>query len=222
MGAYHFNWFLAWQNFPRFYWGLALGLELAALCLLIGSLIGIGGAFARSFGPPWLRVVITSYVEFIRNVPLLLLVYFAFYGLPKAGITAFNNVWSFIVALSVYSGAYLTEVFRAGVNSVPVGYLEAGKAVGLTPWQRMRFVTLPVTFRIILPSLSNTFISLFKDTSLASALAVPELTYAAEWLNVNTFRTIEAWTFATVMYLLAGYGIALALRRIERRYAVIR
>ena len=218
MGAYHFNWFLAW----RFYWGLALGLELAALSLLIGSVIGMAGAFGRSFGPTWLRLVVMSYVEFIRNVPLLLLIYFAFYGLPKIGITMFDNVWSFVVALSVYSGAYLTEVFRAGVNSVPVGYTEAAKAVGLMPWQRVRLIILPVTFRIILPSLSNTFISLFKDTALASAVAVPELTYAAEWLNVNTFRTIEAWTFAAVMYLFAGYGIAFILRRIERRYAVIR
>jgi polar amino acid transport system permease protein len=222
MGAYHFNWFLAWQSFPRFYWGLALGLELAALSLLIGSVIGMAGAFGRSFGAPWLRLSVISYVEFIRNVPLLLIIYFAFYGLPKIGITMFDNVQSFIIALSVYSGAYLTEVFRAGVNSVPVGYTEAAKAVGLLPWQRVRLITLPVTFRIILPSLSNTFISLFKDTALASAIAVPELTYAAEWLNVNTFRTIEAWTFATVMYLFAGYGIAFILRRIERRYAVIR
>ena len=222
MSAYHYNWFLAWQSFPRFYWGLALGLELAALSLFIGSVIGAFGAFGRTFGPAWLRGAITAYVEFIRNVPLLLLVYFAFYGLPKAGITIFNNVWSFVLALSVYSGAYLTEVFRAGVGSVPAGYTEAGKAIGLTAWQRTVLITLPVTFRIILPSLSNTFISLFKDTSLASVLAVPELTYAAEWLNVNTFRTIEAWTFATVMYLAAGYGIALVLRRIERRYAVIR
>ena len=222
MGAYHFNWFLAWQSFPRFYWGLALGLELAALSLLIGSIIGMAGAFGRSFGPPWLRLAVMSYVEFIRNVPLLLLIYFAFYGLPKIGITMFDNIWSFVMALSVYSGAYLTEVFRAGVNSVPVGYTEAAKAVGLMPWQRVRLIMLPVTFRIILPSLSNTFISLFKDTALASAIAVPELTYAAEWLNVNTFRTIEAWTFAAVMYLFAGYAIAFILRRIERRYAVIR
>jgi polar amino acid transport system permease protein len=222
VGAYHFNWFLAWQNFPRFYWGLALGLELAAGCLVLGTLIGVAGAFARTAGPGWLRAAVAAYVEFIRNVPLLLLVYFAFYGLPKVGVTALDNVWSFVAALTVYAGAYLTEVFRAGVDSVPAGYLEAGKAVGLTPWQRARFVTLPVTFRIVLPSLSNTFISLFKDTSLASALAVPELTYAARWLNVNTFRTIEAWTFASGMYLLAGYGIAAVLRRIERRYAVIR
>ena len=222
MRAYHYNWFLAWQAFPRFYWGLALGLELAAVSLFIGSVIGACGAFGRTFGPGWLRGAIAVYVEFIRNVPLLLLVYFAFYGLPKAGITIFNNLWSFVIALSVYSGAYLTEVFRAGVGSVPVGYTEAGKAIGLTAWQRTFLITLPVTFRIILPSLSNTFISLFKDTSLASVLAVPELTYAADWLNVNTFRTIEAWTFAPVMYLCAGYGIALALRRVERRYAVIR
>jgi polar amino acid transport system permease protein len=222
MSAYQFNWFLAWQNFPRFYWGLALGLELAALSLLVGSVIGIVGAFGRSYGPAWARWAVAAYVEFIRNVPLLLLVYFAYYALPKIGIGVLTNVWSFIVALSVYSGAYLTEVFRAGVGSLPIGYTEAAKAIGLTPWQRTRFVTLPVVFRIVLPALSNTFISLFKDTSLASVVAVPELTYAAEWLNVNTFRTIEAWTFATIMYLVAGYGIAIALRLVERRYAVIR
>jgi His/Glu/Gln/Arg/opine family amino acid ABC transporter permease subunit len=184
--------------------------------------LGLLGAFGRAYGPLWARQLVASYVEFVRNVPLLLLVYFAYYALPKVGISFLNNVWSFIVALAVYSGAYLTEVFRAGVVSVPTGYTEAAKALGLTPWQRTRLVTLPVTFRIILPSLSNTFISLFKDTSLASVIAVPELTYAAEWLNVNTFRTIEAWTFATAMYLAAGYGIAFALRAIERRYSVIR
>ena len=153
MGAYHFNWFLAWQAFPRFYWGLALGLELAALSLLIGSVVGMAGAFGRSFGPAWLRLIVVCYVEFIRNIPLLLLVYFAFYGLPKLGIYVFDNLWSFIVALSVYSGAYLTEVFRAGVNSVPVGYTEAAKAVGLN------YFSIPFNAAAPDPDLVPTFLA---------------------------------------------------------------
>ena len=114
------------------------------------------------------------------------------------------------------------EIFRAGIGSVPRNYLEAGMALGLTRWQRFRYITLPVTLRITLPSLSNNFISLFKDTSLASAIAVPELTWGAMWINVNTFRVLESWTIAGLLYLGACYLIALGLRRIERRYAVIR
>jgi len=219
---YHFNWTIAWQYFPQFYRGLVLGLGLAAVSLLIGTGIGVIGALGLTTGPRWVRLLLTSYVEFIRNIPLLLLVYFAFYGLPKVGISALDNVWSFVAALSAYGGAYLTEVFRAGIGSVPSGYAEAAKAVGLSPWQRTRLVTLPLTLRIVLPSLGNTFVSLFKDTSLASVLGVPELTYAAMRLNLDTFRVIEAWTFATAMYLLSGYGIIMTLRSVERRYAVIR
>jgi len=105
---------------------------------------------------------------------------------------------------------------------VPASYLEAGKAIGLTRLQRFRYVTFPVTLRIVLPSLSNNFISLFKDTSLASAIAVPELTWGAMWINVNTFRVLEAWIIAGLLYLGTCYAIALALRAVERRYAVIR
>lgn len=220
--SYNFHWDVVWRHFHRLYSGLFLGLEIAAVALLIGSIIGMGGAFARTSPSRLLRVIFAAYVEFIRNVPLLLLVYFAFFGLPKLGITFLSSVNSFIVALAIYSGAFLTEVFRAGISSIPAGYVEAGKAIGLTRFQRVRYVILPVMFRIVLPSLSNTFISLFKDTALASAIAVPELTYGAVWINVNTFRVVETWTVVAAMYLVAGYGIALGLRRIERRYAAIR
>ncbi|MCB1812774.1 MAG: amino acid ABC transporter permease, partial [Candidatus Competibacteraceae bacterium] len=95
-------------------------------------------------------------------------------------------------------------------------------AIGLTPIKRQTKVVLPVMFRITLPSLSNTLISLFKDTSLAAAIAVPELTFIARQVNTNTFRVIEAWLTASVLYLAAAYTIAIALRRLERRYAAIR
>ena len=127
------------------------------------------------------RTIIAAYVEFIRNVPLILLVYLVFYGLPTVVDLAYSAPTSFILTLSVYSGAYLVEVFRSGLEAVPRGQLDAGKAIGLTPWQRLVHVRLPTMLRITWPALSNTFISLFKDTSIASVISVPELTYGAQW-----------------------------------------
>lgn len=219
---YHFNWAIVGREADRLWLGLLLGIGMAVLSLLVGCLIGLAGGVARASGPRWLAGLVAGYVEFIRNVPLLLLVYFCYYGLPYLGISFLDNIGSFVFALSLYSGAYLAEVFRAGFASVPARYVEAGRAIGLRRFQIFRHVTLPVTLRITLPSLGNTFIALFKDTSLASAIAVPELTWGAMWINVNTFRVIEAWTAAGVLYLVTCYAIAFVLRRVERRYAVIR
>ena len=98
--------------------------------------------------------------------------------------------------------------------------IDAAKAIGLTPMQRLAYVRLPTMFRIVLPALSNTFVSLFKDTSVASVLAVPELTYGAQWINFNTFRIIEVYTVVTPMYLVAGYLILGGLRQLEKRFKV--
>ena len=167
-----------------------------------------------------MRAVIAAYVEFIRNVPLLLLVYLVFYGIPSIGGFAYSATTSFVATLSVYAGAYLVEVFRAGLAAVPKGLIDAGKAIGLTPWQRVLSVRLPTMFRIVLPSLSNAFISLFKDTSIASVIAVPELTYGAQWIYTNTFRIVEVYAVVTPMYLVTGYVLLFGLRRLEARYAI--
>ena len=166
------------------------------------------------------RALIAAYVEVVRNVPLLLLVYLVFYGLPTVINIAYGNTTSFIVTLSAYAGAYLVEVFRSGLEAVPRGLLDAGKSIGLTPWQRLVHVRLPTMLRIALPALSNTFVSLFKDTSVASVIAVPELTYGAQWINFNTFRIMEVYLVVTGMYLVTGYAILIGLRMLERRYAI--
>ena len=168
------------------------------------------------------RVVVASYVEFIRNVPLLLLVYLVFYGIPSIGGFSYSPTTSFIITLSVYAGAHLVEIFRAGFDAVPRGLIDAGKAIGLNPWQRLIYIRLPTMFRITLPSLSNTYISLFKDTSIASVIAVPELTYGAQWINFNTFRIIEVYAVVTPMYLVSGYSILFLLQRLEKRFVVQR
>lgn len=218
---YHLNWRPVFQNFDLIWHGLLNGLGLALLSLAIGSVIGLIGAFLRVYGGRRIAAVVAAYTEFVRNIPLLLIIYFVFYGFGLMGIRILNNVWSFVFSLAIYSGAYLIEIFRAGVMSVPPGLIEAGKAIGLRPTQTMRYITIPLTFRIVLPSLSNTFISMFKDTSLAAAISVPELTYAAMVINTNTWRILEVYTIVALMYLVACYGLAGLLRLMERRFAMV-
>ncbi|MBV8563830.1 MAG: amino acid ABC transporter permease [Methylobacteriaceae bacterium] len=220
--VYYFNFDPVWRGFGKLLDGLALGLEMAVVSLLAGTLIGIVCAHARLSSSALVRRAVWSYVEFIRNSPILLLIFFVYFGLPEVGIYSLDKYQSFVLTLSIYAGAYLTEVFRVGLVSVPVRYVEAAKAIGLRPFQRQIYVVFPVLFRIVLPSLSNNLISLFKDTSLATAIAVPELTFEAREINTYTFRVIETWLVASGLYLATCYAIAFALRLVERRYAVIR
>lgn len=217
---YQFNWRPVFQNFDLLWKGLLLGIVMAIGALAIGVVIGLAGAFVRVYGPRWARLLVTAYVEFVRNIPLLLIIYFVYFGLPLIGIRFLDNLWSFVFALALYSGAYLIETFRAGLEAVNAGYIEAGTAVGLTRFQVARYITIPLMFRIVLPSLGNTLISLFKDTSLASAISVTELTYGAIRINVNTWRIIEVYTVVGLMYLATCYLIAGLLRLLERRFAM--
>ncbi len=218
--TYHLNFGYVWTHFDKLSWGLLLSLELAFVSILIGMAIGLSLALLYTAGGKLVRGVVAGYVEFIRNVPLLLLVYLVFYGVPSVGGFAYDATTSFIITLSVYAGAYMVEVFRAGLAAVPKGLTDAGKAIGLTGWQRLLSVRLPTMFRIVLPSLSNAYVSLFKDTSLASVIAVPELTYGAQWIKTNSFRVIETWAVVTPMYLVTGYALLFALQRLERRFAI--
>ena len=220
--TYQFNFDPIFRSFDKMLAGLWLGVWLAALSLAIGCVIGLLVAYGRQSRLAPLRWVLWLYVEMIRNCPILLLIFFVYFGLPELGIFFLDKIDSFILTLSIYAGAYLSEVFRSGLSSIPVRYTEAAKAIGLRPWQRQRYVVLPVMFRITLPALANNLISLFKDTSLAAAIAIPELTFITRQINANTYRVMESWLTASVLYLVTCYAIAWLLRRVERRYAVIR
>jgi polar amino acid transport system permease protein len=217
---YHLNFNFVWKYFDKLSWGLVLSLELALIGILIGMAIGLALALAYTGAGRLVRTAIACYVEFIRNVPLLLLVYLVFYGIPSVGGFAYDATESFVATLAIYAGAYLVEVFRAGLDAIPKGLIDAGKAIGLTPAQLLVHVRLPTMFRIVLPSLSNAYISLFKDTSLASVIAVPELTYGANWIYTNTFRIVEVYAVVTPLYLVTGYLLLFALQRLEQRYAI--
>ncbi len=219
---YHLNFNFVWRYFGRLEWGLVLSLELAAAAVVAGTIIGLSLALLSTASGRIVRTLIAAYVEFIRNVPLLLLVYLVYYGIPSIGGFAYDQTTSFLITLAVYAGAYLVEVFRAGLESVPRGLLDAGRAIGLTPAQRVMYVILPTMFRIVLPSLGNAFISLFKDTAVGFVIAVPELQYGANWIYTNTFRIVEVYAVVTPMYLLTGMVLLLGLRLLERRFSVRR
>jgi polar amino acid transport system permease protein len=224
---YDLNWNVIATHWPSFVDGLLLGLKLAVFGLAIGTVIGLIVAFARTSNKRIFSVPATLYVEFIRNVPLLLLLFVLYFGVPIFALDTFERSFarrlildseqSAIVALAIYAGGYLAEIFRAGIQAVGRHYLDAGRSLGLSRWEIARYVTAPIMFRTVLPSLSNSFISLFKDTSLAAAIAVPELTFAARELATNSFRVIEAWTTAGAMYIATCFLIAAVLRFLERR-----
>lgn len=218
---YDFNFAAVWRGFDLLLFGLGLGILLAILSIATGCLIGLLAAFGMLSKRRLIRWSSSIYVSTIRNTPLLILILFAYFALPQLGIRL-GKIESFVVTLSLYSGAYLTEVFRAGLVALPKGLREAGLTIGLTELGVKLRITIPVMLRNVLPSLSNNFISLFKDTSLAAAIAVPELTFYARKINVETFRVIETWLVASLMYVVACYVIAAGLRRIETKLAIPR
>jgi His/Glu/Gln/Arg/opine family amino acid ABC transporter permease subunit len=219
--GYTLNFAAVWRSFDQLLEGLLLSLGLAFISILIGALIGLFVAFALTAKSGWVRRPAALYVTVIRNLPILVLVLFAYFALPQMGFRI-GKVQSFIAVLSIYSGAYLAEVFRAGLLSIPKGLSEAGLAIGLTPMQIRVSIIAPLMFRNVLPSLSSTVISLFKDTSLAAAIAVPELTFEARKINVESFRVIETWLVTSGLYVFTCVVLAALLRVVERRLAVPR
>lgn len=226
---YDLRWEYVTNNLDLFLDGLRLALYLSVVGLGIGSLIGLVLAFLRASGNRAIGIAVSVYVELLRNTPLLLLVFFLYYGAPRIfprGSTGQDWVLkllpdaerTFIVALAVYAGAYLTEIFSAGILSVSRRYLDAGRSLGLTRVQIAVSVTRPIMFRTVLPSLSNTLISLFKDTAIAFPIGVRELSFAANKISTDYFRVIEAWTAAGVLYLVTSYLLAVLLRFAEGRY----
>jgi polar amino acid transport system permease protein len=225
---YELRWNYVFDHKDWFIDGLILALWMSLIALLCGSVIGLICAFARSTGNRILEIVVTCYVELIRNVPLLLLVFIFFFGLPQAFPRGSDErelilrllptpERTFTVALSVYAGAYLTEIFSSGILSVSRRYLDAGRSLGLRRFALARYVVAPIMFRTVLPSLSNTFISLFKDTGVAFFIGSRDLSFAANKVNTDFFRPIEGWAAAGVLYLVTAWMIAITLRFAESR-----
>lgn len=219
--GYTLNFAAVWRDFDLLMAGLGLSLVLAVIAILIGFGIGLVTAFALTGRAPVWRGLAVVYVAAIRNTPILVLILFTYFALPQLGVTL-GKIESFVFTLALYAGAYLAEVFRGALLAVPRGLREAGLVIGLTEWQIRLSILVPVMIRNALPALGSTFISLFKDTSLAAAIAVPELTFYARKINNESFRVIETWLITSLIYVATCMLLAAVLRAVERRLAIPR
>ncbi len=221
MESYHFNWNVIWRDWDALLGGLALGLEVAVYSLAIGMIIGQSCAFMMTAKSRLLRVPSRVYVTFLRNQPPLLLLFFAYFVLPRMGIRL-GREESVILTLGLYAGAQLAEVFRGALVNIPRGIAEAGKSIGLTTFRVNLLVILPIMFRNALPALGNTFISLFKDTSLAAGIALAELTWQTRRISTETFAVMESWITACVLYVVTCTAISYALSYLENKLRIPR
>jgi len=196
-------------------WGTTLGVSLAALA--VSTLIGGCVALAqRSVFLP-LRTLAEGYVELIRGTPLLAQIYILFYIVAEA-VHLENRIIAGILMLSIFSGAYLAEVFRAGIDSIGRSQLESAMAIGLTRAQTYRFVILPQAARIVLPAMTGQCVSLIKDSSLLSIIGLNELTQSSRNVASYTFSNLESYVLLALGYLLLTLPISLATRRLEKRF----
>lgn len=227
---YQFNWSVLWsgQSGGWLLQGLVTTLEISALAWLLAVALGIVSGALRTVPLAPLRAVAAFYVEFFRNVPLLVWMFFWYFGVPPllprpVQDWLFNHgaeFWAGMFALGVYHGARLSEVIRSGIQSIPRTQFEAATAVGLTTFQAYRLVIVPIALRLIVPPVANESLNLLKNSSVALTISVAELTFQTRQIETYTARAIEALTAGTVIYLVLCLGIAWILGRIERRFAI--
>ncbi len=194
---------------------LGISIEVTGLSFFIGSVIGIFVYLGRrsAFAP--LRWLAQAFIEVFRNTPLLVQLYLIYFGLPQVGINL-NPFWSTLVGMTLNNAAYTAEIFRAGIESVPNGLVEAAEALGMRFSQTFRFVVLKPAVRNVLPALTNQFIVLFLFSSVGSVISLNELTSALADLNQRTLRTLEIFTMGGLLYYLTSAVIAGSSRLAER------
>jgi polar amino acid transport system permease protein len=196
-----FNFSSVFAAYDQLLLGAGLTLRLTVQAIVLGMIVAIIGARAKTSGPRWVRSSVSAYVEAIRNTPFLLQLYFFFFGLPSIGLRLDPNNAA-LLTMVVNLGAYATEIVRAGIEAVPHGQTEAARALGLRPTQIYRFVILPPALRIIYRPLAGQFTMVLLGSSVVSAISANELTSVANSIQALTFRTFETYFAVTLMYLL--------------------
>ena len=214
------DWSVIWEYRAAFAAGILNTILLTVLTMLISIPGGLFVMLLRTSRLSPLRAAAITYVEFFRATPLILLIYWTFYVLPVLTGIYLPPMATGLVALSLIISAYNSETFRAGVNSIRKGQTDAALALGMTRTQVMVKVVLPQAIRRVLPVFANTWVSLFKDTSLISVIAVNELAYASLQVRSQTFRILEVLTAMALMYWALGYPQAKLVDWINRRFGV--
>jgi len=214
------DWSVVWTHRDALVDATGATILLAAATMAIALPCGACLAALRLYAWSPIRTIAACYVEFFRNLPLILVVYWAFYVLPILTGLGLSPFLTGLAALALNVTAYNAETFRAGINSIRRGQVEAAMALGMSRPQALRRIVIPQALRRILPVLTSTWVSLFKDTSLVSVIAVTELAYVAMQVRAQTFRVLEMLSAMAVIYWLLGYPQAKLVDWIQRRYAV--
>ncbi len=204
---------------PALLRGAVVSVELTASVMALSLVFGLVVALARLARLKALRVAATAYVEVIRGTPCMLQLFYIYFVLPAFGI----NIPPFaagVVGLTINYSAYLSEVYRAGIQAVARGQVEAAMALGMSRRLAMRLVILPQALRIVVPPLGNYFISLFKDTALASTITVKELIFSGQIIAATNFQYFTIFTLAGVIYLALSYPGSLGVQYLERRMRI--
>ena len=226
------------QVFATVATGIGITVFVTVVAFAMACALGLLIALMGLSGSAWLRQIARFYVEIIRGVPMLVLLFWiAFVGAPaltagwnaltaplqQAGMLGpllvrdFSLLWRAIIALTIGYSAFIAEVFRAGIQSVETGQVEAAKALGLSRAQRFRLVVFPQAIRTILPPLGNDFVAMVKDSSLVSVLGVADITQMGKIYASGSFRFFETYSIVAYVYLILTVGLSLALRALERR-----
>lgn len=215
-----FDWSIIWRSLPALGHGALITIALTVLTMLLATPLGILIAVMRESRFKIVALIATCYVELLRNLPIILVVYWAFYVLPMMSGLALSPFLTGLVALVANNAAYNSETFRSGIRSIRRGQTEAGLALGMSEWTAFRKIVLPQASRRVLPVLATTWVTLFKDTSLVSVIAVGDLAHTALQIRSQTFRVIELLTAMAAIYWLLGYPQAKIVDWIHRKYGV--
>jgi polar amino acid transport system permease protein len=219
MPSYQFRWDIIPNNFDFLMSGLQMTLFISATALffaMLGGLLLAAVDMSRLFV---VRAIGITFGELIRNTPILVQLLWVYYVLPIVFGLRITSLAALLIGLSVYMAAFISEVYRSGIQAVPKGQKEAAEVLGLTPFQSFRRIVLPQAIRLTLPPLASNFVQLIKYSSLGSVISVTEITRRGTELSASTFRPLEIFSFIALVYFCICWPLAMAIRIWERRLA---
>ena len=214
--GYRLDWGAALNFMPLLLQGVLATLRISAVSILLAIPIGIALAFMRISRNKVANALSSAYIEFVRGIPLLVLLMFIYFGF--GGFVNISAMVAAVSGLALFTGAFVAEIVRAGIQSIPKGQMEAARASGMTYFQAMRLVIIPQAMRRIIPPLTGQFISLVKDSSLVSTISVADLTLQTRNVVVVTFRSFETWTITALLYFAMTFGLSRLFRILESRF----
>lgn len=206
------------ESFPFLLQGLKITVFITVASLFFGFIIGLIMALFKLSNVKILNLISKVFVDAIRGTPILVQLYFIYFGLTSFSFISMEPTTAGIVAVSINAGAYISEIIRAGIQSIDKGQTEAARSLGLTASQNMRYIVLPQALRRMLPTFANQAIISLKDTSLLSVIGIAELTQKTEVAIARTYDVFTLWLLAGIMYFILIYLLTLLSNFLERRY----